>query len=365
MPRNFFGAFADCAVLFPLLILLAARDLFAPMALFLSAGAAYVLAGAYFRIPMPVQPLKSIVVGALAVGASAAEIRWSAGILGVVCLLLVVFRWDSLLHLVPVRLVHEMQVGLGALLLFQAFRNLGGAPGPTLALAAALAALILLLPAWKGIPWMGVCAAIGMAYAVWNSIGLTPPPAPASPESFRAGLVASLVLPQLALTLANSVVGTRAAAQAYFGARAERVTYRSLCLSIGAGNVVTALLGGLPFCHGSGGLTAHVKGGATSPAANYMIGTFLFLLAGVSWTSGTVHLEIPAAFVGALLFVTGLQHLQLAKATARAPAGKAALALAFFVAAFTQNLLWVLGAGLVLEAASKFFAKHELAREER
>ncbi|MFA7369214.1 MAG: hypothetical protein WC334_06185, partial [Kiritimatiellales bacterium] len=57
--RNFAGSFADAAVLFPLLILLGASGQFSPSLLFASAGLVYLFSGLYFRIPMPVQPLKS------------------------------------------------------------------------------------------------------------------------------------------------------------------------------------------------------------------------------------------------------------------------------------------------------------------
>src|SRR5690606_37983249 len=99
----------------------------------------------------------------------------------------------------------------------------------------------------------------------------------------RYDIILALVLPQLALTLTNSVVGTEAAARRYFGERAGRVTASRLLRSIGLGNMLVAPLGGLPFCHGSGGVTAHVKGGAQTWHMNLIIGGVLLTLAGASW----------------------------------------------------------------------------------
>ncbi|NUM88606.1 MAG: hypothetical protein HUU37_05315, partial [Bdellovibrionales bacterium] len=307
--RNILGSFADSAVLFPLLVLMADRGLFPPAMLLLTAGAAYIAAGAYFRIPMPVQPLKSIVITAVAIGASAVEIRVSAALLGLACLLVVLFRADRWMELVPARLVHMVQVGLGVLLLVQGFRAAGGAGW---GLTAVLAAGILLLPEWRGIPWMGLFAAGGMILALMEgtSAGGAVPAA-----GFDAAVVASLLLPQIALTFANSVLGTRAAARFYFPGSAERVTLRSLLCSIGVGNLLVAAVGGLPFCHGAGGLTAHVKGGARAWWANAVIGVFLILLGAFSAFRGITG--VPLVFVATLLVVTGIQHFRLASETAR------------------------------------------------
>src|SRR3989338_9121037 len=152
--RNFQGAFSDCAVLFPLLVLLGATGEFDPAVLLGSTGAAYVLAGYLFGIPMPVQPLKSLTIAALAIGAHAAEILAGAAALGVVCLVLALLRLDQWAERVPPRVVHQIQVGLGVMLMLQAWKTLGGSVALQDfrgALVAALVLVMLLFPEWKGI----------------------------------------------------------------------------------------------------------------------------------------------------------------------------------------------------------------------
>lgn len=365
--RDSMGAFADCAVLFPLLVLLGAKGYFSPVILLGSAGLAYILSGYYFRIPMPVQPLKSITIGALAIGASPLEVRWSAAVLGAVCFVFVGLRKETLLERIPKRVIHEVQVGLGALLLWQAWRGISGSTPETAAAAAGLSLVILALPAWHGIPWMGTLAALGMAFGVWKiwHAPLAAADAILTPE-LRFSLVASLVLPQLALTFTNSVAGTQAAAREYFPGRCGRVSVRGLCSSIGIGNILMAAAGGLPFCHGSGGLTAHVKGGAATQMSNYVIGGFLLMLAAVSAWRGSFFPVVPALLVFSLLSVTGIQHLRLARETAGSLSGKACLAAAFALALLTQNLLYVLCFGFLMEAARKIFPPRvqRLATEE-
>ena len=43
-------------------------------------------------------------------------------------------------------------------------------------------------------------------------------------------------------------------------------------MSAGIGNVASALLGGMPMCHGAGGLTAHVRLGARTAGMNLLLG---------------------------------------------------------------------------------------------
>lgn len=350
--RNIFGSFADSAVLFPLLVLLGAKGTLSPVMLFLSAGLTYIFAGYFFRIPMPVQPLKSITIAALAVGATGSEIRVSAASLGLICLLLNLCRFDSLMERIPLRIIHQVQLGLGVLLLLQGWRTLGSGTESVVAFAFVLSALFLLLPEWRGLPLMGLFAAAGMVYVGAHSFMQGNPLSESlqkNTEELRPLIVLGLVLPQLALTFMNSVLGTRAAAKVYFPESSSRVTVRSLLGFIGLGNILVAAIGGLPFCHGSGGLTAHVKGGSSKWWSNLVIGGFLLLLAAQSWFLGSANLEVPVILVGSLLFATGVHHFSLARETALVSSGRLRLGFAFFLAFFTQNLLWVLVAALFLE----------------
>src|ERR1035437_9075870 len=89
---DFFGAFADAAVLFPLIALITQKCGFSGPVLFATAGLAYLAAGFTFRVPMSVQPLKSVAIGALAIGATWSEVRVAAFSVGAICLGLSFFR---------------------------------------------------------------------------------------------------------------------------------------------------------------------------------------------------------------------------------------------------------------------------------
>ena len=118
---NFVGSFSDAAVLFPLLILLGQKTSFQLPLLFLSAGILVIFSGIYYKIPMSVQPLKSIAIAAIALGATAAEIQMSTFLLSVVFFVLLFLKTEKWLHYFSESWIHALQVALGILLLLQGF----------------------------------------------------------------------------------------------------------------------------------------------------------------------------------------------------------------------------------------------------
>ena len=66
--RNVLGAFADAAILFPLLAVISGLEGFSAWIPMATAGLIYIAAGFFFRVPMAVQPLKSIVIAGVADG---------------------------------------------------------------------------------------------------------------------------------------------------------------------------------------------------------------------------------------------------------------------------------------------------------
>ena len=98
-----------------------------------------------------------------------------------------------------------------------------------------------------------------------------------------------LVVPQVGLSIGNSVIATAATAERYFGAAGERVTSRKLSLSMGLANLVVSPLGGMPMCHGAGGMTAHYKTGARTGLGIAVYGGLLVALGiGLGGTAPTL-----------------------------------------------------------------------------
>ena len=345
------GAFADGAVLFPLLVALAWQTGASAAVMLATSGVAYVITGRLFRLPIPVQPLKSLAITAIAVGASLAEVRIAGAALGVIFLVIALADVDRLARLVPAVIVHGIQLGLGVILLLKALALLGLDP-LLLAAAAASVLAILALTRATGRPVLGGVAVISLLWGLWDA---TPAGAGAGSGDLRPWVLVALVAPQIALTLTNSVLGTQRTAQAYFGRDAERVTPRRLLGSIGCANLAVAAVGGLPYCHGSGGVTAHVHGGSRSEWSNYIIGATLLALALALHYGGGGLPAYPAALQATLLAVVGLFHLQLARPSWRRDETRPVLLIMAGAALLSHDMLLVLVSGSLLLAVRHYW----------
>ena len=87
------------------------------------------------------------------------------------------------------------------------------------------------------------------------------------------------MLPQLPLTFANSCLATADAARVYFGAKAAAVRPGRLATSFGSANLLAGAIGGMPVCHGAGGLTAHWPSERGPAERRSLMGVALLVLA--------------------------------------------------------------------------------------
>ncbi|MBI4357053.1 MAG: hypothetical protein HY559_04175 [Gammaproteobacteria bacterium] len=344
--KNITGAFADSAILFPLLALLSTQNGFSESVLLFSAGLTYCMAGLLFKVPMPVQPLKSMVMAAITLGATLQEVKLCTAAMGAYCLLVVFFKLHNFANKIPLSLVHGLQAGLGIMMLSKGSGMLTSHAPMVIGFFITFLVLMVYVSRSTNFPILGILATGGLLWGLF-----TPPipititaPASVPLHSIRLDLLLYLILPQIILTSANSVIGTQYAAQKYFGERAKNVTFKRLLWSIGVGNLLSSTVGGLPFCHGAGGLTAHVKGGSTHWMSNWVIGLFLIALAVISYGLPLFH--FPPLLVALLLSAVGLLHVELAKESWKQKPLRSQIMVMGATALMTQNMLWVLGAGL-------------------
>lgn len=332
------GAFADLGVLIPLEAALIAVNGMNPTSTLLGVGIAYIAAGWYFRLPMPVQPLKAFSVIAIAQALSPSVIAAGALLMSLAMFLLAATRGaEYLTRVVSLPVVRGVQFALGLVLIRNAvemvlskpflvggvgqrYLDIGGLDVSAGLLVGAGSLALLLLFLWR--PWLpGAAVVAGGGVFVGLLLGdgeahLALGPAPMSVAwpplaDFSTALVV-LVIPQLPLTLTNSVVATVDTARTYFGPGAARVTPVRTSLSIAAGNLWAGLVGGLPMCHGSGGLTAHYRTGARTPVSTTLIGLVLIAVALLFGLSALdVRGLMPYSVLGALLIYVGAQHLLL------------------------------------------------------
>jgi len=368
---EFSGALADLGVMLPLILALITLNGMNAAAVFMGIGLAYFLVAAIYRLPIPVQPLKSVSAVALALGLSPAVIV-TGGIWNAVAFLsmgtLKVDRWVQ--RAFPKPVVRGIQLGLAWLLFRSAWVLIKKQPEAwgdgLLVLGNSIdwqwilvggAALTLLLVFTRHRDLAALCVVVfGISTSILTlglpkiELGLNLPsvlPLVPTWEQLWQGLWL-LAVPQIPLSLGNSIYATADAARQYFGEKAGHVTERKLMLSMGTIDALTAALGGVPLCHGCGGLTAHYRLGARTGAAPMILGV-IFLTMGLfgGKASMQVFRLLPFPVLGVLLAYVGLQHMLLARDLRGWQAWSTAL-LVLALAIYTRNLAIGFASGAVL-----------------
>jgi hypothetical protein len=115
-----------------------------------------------------------------------------------------------------------------------------------------------------------------------------------------------LGLPQVALTLGNAIVGTVEENNAVFPD--HPTTVKAVAIDHGIMNLVGTSLGGVPMCHGAGGMAAHVRFGARTGGALVILGG-LVLFTGLFLADSVAILFqfFPRALLGVILMFGGLE----------------------------------------------------------
>jgi MFS superfamily sulfate permease-like transporter len=88
----------------------------------------------------------------------------------------------------------------------------------------------------------------------------------------------------------------------------RRVNESEMATSTGLMNLLSGTLGGVPMCHGAGGMAGHVRFGARTGGAVVILG--IVLLTTASFFSGSLEILLrlfPPAILGVILFLTGAQ----------------------------------------------------------
>jgi hypothetical protein len=322
------GAVADLGVMVPLATALILVNGLDAGAVLICAGLLVVAAGVAFRIPFPVQPLKALTAVAVAQQLSP-DVVHAAGLEIAAVLLLLSVRHvaDVVARVFTKPVVRALQLGVGVLLVITSLKLVADPPDVFAATPSAPWPWFLMIAAFAGVVvaartrhyWLalGVLAAGATAAATAASPSVGGPslalPSLETPDAaaFATAFVL-LVIPQLPLTFGNAVVAVNDLAHEYLGPPASRVTPASVCLSAGIGNAVSGLLGGLPMCHGAGGLTAHVRLGARTAGMNLLLGA-AFLTLGLFFAPHVPVLLglLPVWGLAAFLAYAGLRHASL------------------------------------------------------
>jgi SulP family sulfate permease len=326
------GSLGDLGTLLPIAIGMILLNKLHATNVFVLIGLFYIVAGHYFGVPVPVQPMKVIGAYAIATGITPTQIVSSSLWMGIFILFLgITGLIQKIGRYTPKSTVRGVQLGVGVVLMLKGLKFMIQ-PDPNLAIQAigpvnmsiilGTAGLILtfLLLDNKKLPAALVLIVLGIILGIF--IGR-----PIEAASFNWGVhlpklipygwpsvedllwvLPVLVLPQIPMTIGNAIISNTDITHEYFGERAKRATYKSVANSQGLADIVSFFLGGIPMCHGAGGLAAHYRFGARTAGSNLIIGGIFVLLAVIFGENIVVILNLlPFSLLGVLLVFAGLQ----------------------------------------------------------
>ncbi len=314
--RELAGSMGDFGTLFPLAMGYIVVCGLNPAGLLVMTGLANIVTGLVYRLPMPIEPMKVLAVVAIAQHWSPSMVYASGFAMGVIWLLLAVtgiMGWVA--RVTPNSVIRGIQVALGVLLALEALKMLS-----TWWMIGILSLLIVLvLRQNRYAPAAIVLMVLGVAVMIikgqFQQVGL---PALSLPTitTFRLDEVWQTLLlagfAQIPLTATNAVIATSALIKTYWPNKP--VGERRLSLNMGIMNLILPFFGGMPLCHGAGGLAGQYYFGARTGGTNIIEGLIeismgLFLATSIAGCFAA----FPTAIIGAMMLLVGVELVTFAK----------------------------------------------------
>ena len=358
------GAFGDLGTLIPFVVAYLSMLSLDPFGVLLSFGVAMIACGFVYRTPFPVQPMKA--VGAIATTQAAQTLTVTAGAVyaaglasGVIWLLLgLTGTAQRAAKLVGRPVVVGIILGLGFGFMGSGVKMMadnwwigGVALGGT-----------LLLLGNRRVPAMFLLLIFGAACGIivdptlaeqLGGVAIDP-----RLPSFALGRIGwndvligtvFLALPQVPLTMGNAIIAITEENNREFPDRP--VTEQRVAVSTGLMNLGSAALGGIPMCHGAGGMAGHVRFGARTGGAPIILGAILVLLAlFFSNSLGTLLRIFPPAILGVILFLTGAQLALGACDISKDKGERLATVITAALAIWNVGIAFVVGSAIYLVA---------------
>jgi len=315
---EFAGAFGDLGTLIPFVVGYITLNKMDPLGILVAFGLFKIFVGLYFKTPIPVQPMKAI--GGMAIshaGTITPGMIWGSGIFtGLFWLLMGMtgaINWIEKITTKPV--IRGIMLGLGLSFILEGLGMMKAQP----LLAIGGIALTLLLLNNQRLPAMLALLGYGIVFAFiqrpelfselshisirfrWPELSL----GKITWKELLSGFVI-LGLPQAPLTLGNAIIATVTENNNHFPER--KVTAKKISIDHGVMNLISASIGGVPLCHGAGGMAGHLRFGARTGGALVILG-MIVLLIGLFLSDSVVLLfqVFPRPILGVILFFAGVE----------------------------------------------------------
>ena len=319
--NEFAGSFGDIGTDFPFIVSLILICRLDPASVLIMFGLAQVLTGIIYHLPMPVQPLKAMAALAITQKLSG-DILYGGGLsVGILMLFLTMtglIQW--LARIIPKVVVRGIQLGLGLQLATIALKDYVPSLGGTGYLLASISFFIVIL-LWENRRYPAAIFVIGLGFLyaflfkvhpnlLTHSVGWHLPQwhTPSKEDIWTGFLV--LALPQIALSLGNSILATRQVIRDFFPER--KVTVQKISRTYSVLNLINPFFSGIPICHGSGGFAGHYMFGARTGGSVVIYGS-MYLLIGLFLSQGfqEVIQLFPKPILGIILMFEGVALARL------------------------------------------------------
>ncbi len=319
------GAFGDIGTDLPLIVGIVLVSGLDPANVFLMFGIMQALTGVIYGMPMPVQPLKAVAVIAISLKLSGSVILGAGLSIGLVMLLLTLtglINW--IYNVVPNSVIRGIQFGLGTSLILLAFDTYIPADGLKGYLLSAVGFIIIIsLIGNRRFPPALPVIILGALYAF--SFNIQPKavihnfdfalPSVNLPnfQDILTGFII-LAIPQIPLSITNSILATQKVAEDFFPR--SKLNVKRIGFTYSFMNLLNPFLGGVPVCHGSGGLVGHYTFGARTGGSLIIYGG-LYLIIGLFFSQGfDKALQIfPLPALGIILVFEGFGLAKLIRQT--------------------------------------------------
>ena len=312
------GAFGDLGTFIPFVAAYITINKMDPLGILVAFGVFKIFVGQYFKTPFPVQPMKAIGGMAIAHPESISHgMIWGSGIFTAVFWLIMGLTGAvSWLHRITSKpIIRGIMLGLGLSFVVEGVKMMGGQP-----IAAVIAlALTFFLLSHEKIPTMLILLSFGFGVAVVSDPSLVSeifqisarfrlPEVSFTRVSWQDLIAGSLILglPQAPLTLGNAIIGTAEENNHLFPDRPTKV--KTIAVDHGVMNIISTAIGGIPLCHGAGGMAGHVRFGARTGGALVILGIIVLVL-GLFFSDSVAMIFkfFPPSILGVILFFTGLE----------------------------------------------------------
>ncbi|HBI16357.1 MAG TPA: sulfate permease [Desulfobulbaceae bacterium] len=372
---EFAGSFGDLGTLLPIVMGMIVINQLSPSAVFLSFGLFYIITGYYYKLPVPVQPLKA--VGAIAIAYPAMITESVIGASGILFGFLLLFfsltgLVDKLAKLFTQPVVRGIQLALGLVFLRKGVELIGqkemfmsgsssafAGLNANLLLGIIVFVMVLLLLDNKKLPAAIAAVVFGITVGFLfggfkgQNFSLGPTSVHLIFPSLNDFWIAfsMLILPQIPLTIGNACVGTADTCNALFPGNPllRKTQAGKFALTMGLANLPAGFIGAVPMCHGTGGLAAHFRFGARTGGAPLMIGILFVVMALLFGELGFSILSmIPNAVLGVLLIFAGLELCPLIRSLKTNEEYFVALLISGISLA-VPNMGWAFGIGIVTD----------------